>query len=178
VRAPRSGLTAVRVSGHWPAVGATVAIDFPGQMRRSSGHTLIGMTAAAAISPRRHGGLADGSAGVFHRRPLHPVLSGHALEVTDSNVPRIGQSKWAAGGHRDLCLADSQSVELAQCSTDCARRLGRSRFSSDEPHRSEAAWHGSWHEMTSTAVGWWGWWDGSEDTVAGRGHSCRDPASF
>jgi hypothetical protein len=51
------------------------------------------MTAAAAISPRRHGGLADGSAGVFHRRPLHPVLSGHALEVTDSNVPRTSANR-------------------------------------------------------------------------------------
>jgi hypothetical protein len=30
--------------------------------------------------------------------------------------------------------------------------------SSEEPHRSAAAWHGSWHEMTSTVVGWWGWW--------------------
>ena len=30
--------------------------------------------------------------------------------------------------------------------------------SSDEPHRSEAAWHGSWHEMMSTMVCCWGWW--------------------
>jgi hypothetical protein len=30
--------------------------------------------------------------------------------------------------------------------------------SSDEPHRCAAAWHGSWHEMTSTRVDWWGWW--------------------
>jgi hypothetical protein len=79
-------------------------------------------------------------------------VAGHVRVVFE--VEHTAPSSRCPGerGHPGLCLADSQSVELAQCSTDCARRLGRSRFSSDEPHRSEPAWHGSWHEMTSTVV--------------------------
>jgi hypothetical protein len=32
------------------------------------------------------------------------------------------------------------------------------RPSSNDRADPQRAWHGSWHEMTSTVVGWWGWW--------------------
>jgi hypothetical protein len=80
---------------------------------------------------------------------LQPVLSGPALEVTDSNASRTSASRSGrpgcrprasrlrGGAHRpgnrcpgergqrDLCPADTHSVELAPRSTDRACRLGQ-----------------------------------------------------
>jgi hypothetical protein len=111
---------------------------------------------------------------VCNRSDLDPSLRWPTPNAPRTSARRSGRppcpSRLGGGAHRpgNRCAGERGERDLLprrQALGGTRSTLAWPRWpagakpsSSDEPHRSEAAWHGSWHEMASTVVGWWGWW--------------------